>query len=90
MEKVSINLNGPSNQLNPDLWKALKHATTIDPNTVERGGKESFNFLKELHSYKQQYGLGGHAHDLSKWSQSDRAQYSFGRYDPMSHFWFLN
>jgi hypothetical protein len=90
MEKISIDLNGPSTLSNENLWKALKHASEINPNEIERGGKESFHFMKELRSYKGQYGLGGEAYDLSKWSRSDRAQYSFRRSNLMNNFWFQN
>ena len=65
-----------NNKSNENLWKALKHASAINPNDIEHGGKESFDFMKELRSYKEQYGLGGDSHDLSKWSRSDRAEYS--------------
>jgi hypothetical protein len=90
MDKISIDLNQQSNQLNTNLWKALKHASTINPNEIERGGKETFNFMKELRSYKGQYGLGGDAYDLSKWSKSDRAVYALGRHNPFQDFWFFN
>jgi len=87
MDKKSIDLNEQSNS---NLWKALKHASTINPNDIEHGGKESFDFMKELRTYKAQYGLGGDSYDLSKWSRSDRAAYSLGRRNPLQGFWFFN
>jgi len=89
MDKISIDLNEESTNLNPNLWKALKHAASINPNEIEHGGKESFDFKKELRSYKGQYGLGGNSHDLSKWSKSERAVYKFGRRNPFGGFWFF-
>jgi hypothetical protein len=89
MDKISIDLNQQSNQLNPNLWKALKHASLINPNEIEHGGKESFDFIKELRIYKGQHGLGGDSYDLSKWSRSDRAAYKLGRRNPFQGFWFF-
>ena len=86
MEQISIDLNGPSTLSNEDLWKALKHAASINANEVER--KETFQFLKELRSYKEQYGLGGYSHDLRKWSQSERDRYSFRRFNRFDNLWF--
>lgn len=83
MENRSIDLQQPSDE---PLGKALKHAASIDPNTVEHGGKESFEFLRELRAYKNKYGLGGEAYDLSKWSRSDRAQFALHR--PIHNTWF--
>ncbi|CAF2761310.1 unnamed protein product [Rotaria sp. Silwood2] len=79
MDKISIDLNEKSND---KLMKALKHASQIDRNNLEYGDKESFDFLKELRSYKVNYGLGGDAHDLSKWSRNERAVYSYRRFNP--------
>ncbi|CAF3907382.1 unnamed protein product [Rotaria sp. Silwood1] len=78
MDKIIIDLNNKSND---KLMKALKHASQIDRNNLEYGDKESFDFLKELRLYKEKYGLGGDAHDLSKWSRSKRAAYSYGRFN---------
>jgi len=50
-------------------------------NHLEYGEKESFNFLKELRLYKEEHGLGGDSHDISKWSRSERAAYSYDRLD---------
>jgi hypothetical protein len=88
MEKISIDLKGQSTLSNEDLWNALKHADSINPNEVEHGGKESFQFLKELRSYKEQYGLGGYSHDLRKWSRSERDRYSFKSSNPLNNLWF--
>jgi hypothetical protein len=44
--------------------------------------------MKELRSYKEQYGLGGDSHDLSKWSRAQRADYALGRQNPFVGFWF--
>jgi len=87
MDKISIDLNQQSTNLNPNLFKALKHAAAINPNEVARGGKESFDFKKELRSYREQYGLGGDSHDLSKWSKSDRDAYKLGHRNPFGGFW---
>ena len=88
MEKNVIDLNVKPEKSKEELWKALKHAADIDRNEIEHGGKESFDFMKELRLYKEQYGLGGDAHDLSKWSRADRDEYKFGNLNPFAGFWF--
>lgn len=88
MENTTIDLKNKPANMTDKLWNALKHATTIDPNHLEEGEPESFDFLSELLDYKIQYGLGGDFHDLSKWSRRDRAVYSFGRFNPFSGFSF--
>ncbi|CAF3668383.1 unnamed protein product [Rotaria sordida] len=85
MDKISIDLNQKSND---KLMKALKHASEIDRNNLEYGDKESFDFLKELRSYKEDYGLGGDAHDISKWTRSERAAYSYQHFNPFENLFF--
>lgn len=88
MDKITIDLNEQPKNMKSNVWVALKHASTIDPNNIE-GDKESFDFLKELRLYKSQYGLGGDAHDLSKWSKADRAPYEYGNHNRFRGFWFF-
>ena len=53
---------------------------------------ESFEFIKELNDYQNQYSeLGGDAHDLRQWSASRRDLFSFDRIeqdDYQRNFWF--
>jgi len=70
MEKISIDKS------NDKLLNALKHAS--ENTEVEYGNKETFDFMNELRLYKRNYpGMGGDSHDLSKWSRTERADYSF-------------
>jgi len=85
MENISVDFNGKANE---KLSNALKHAASIDKNDIEHGDPESFDFMKELRTYKEKHGLGGDAHDLSKWSRAQRAAYSYGRFDPFDGFCF--
>lgn len=89
MEKITIDLNEQPKNINLNLWNALKHAASINPNEIEHGGKESFDFLKELRTYKGQYGLGGDAHDLSKWSKNQRTAYEYGNNNRLGGIWFF-
>lgn len=66
---------------NKSLWKSLKQAAEIEEKGIDCGDKESFDFLNELLIYKRKYpGMGGDAYDISKWSKSERAAYSFNRF----------
>ena len=87
MEKVSIDFNKKSDQFNEKLWNTLKHAAQIDKDNIDYDGEESFDFMKELHSYRKKYGLGGDSHDLSKWTRSERNAYAYGRFDRLGNFW---
>lgn len=80
MENISIDLDHPPTNEKAQLWRALKHASTIDPNNLEHGEKESFDFLKELRLYTEDYGLGGDSHDLRKWTRAERHEYSLDRF----------
>jgi len=85
MKNRTIDFNRPSNADKQQFWTALKHASTIDPDHLEEGEKESFDFLKELRLYTEEYGLGGDAHDLRKWTRAERDEYSRDR---IRNFWF--
>ncbi|CAF0915420.1 unnamed protein product [Adineta steineri] len=88
MEKTSIDFKKKPASFDQDLWNALKHAASIDKDEIDCGDTETFDFMKELRSYKGQYGLGGDAHDLSKWTRSDRAAYSLDRFNTLDSLWF--
>lgn len=85
MKNYTIDFDQPPNTEKKQLWTALKHASVIDPDRLDHGEKESFDFLKELRLYTEEYGLGGDTHDLRKWTRSEREEYS---HDRIRHFWF--
>jgi hypothetical protein len=83
MENIRIDVN----EKDDILSKALKHAAGISKNAY----KESFDFMKEFGLYSiNNPGLGGHSHDLRKWSKTQRNLYSFDNMDEDSEedFWF--
>ena len=89
VDKIRINLDEKCNKKDQDIWQALKHASGIKKNAY----RESFDFMKELNLYSKNHpGLGGHSHDLRKWSKTQRNLYSFDNIDPDNvdedSFWF--
>ncbi|UJR14865.1 hypothetical protein I4U23_001850 [Adineta vaga] len=87
IDKIRIDLNAKPDDKDKDIWEALKHAAQIKRTSY----KESFNFLKELELYSKMHpDLGGHSHDLRKWSKTKRQSYSFDNMDdePVDNFWF--
>ena len=65
----------------------MRLAMSIEKNGTDVGDKkETFDFIKELETYRHRYGLGGDYHDLSKWSKHQREQYSFDRPDFLRRF----
>lgn len=86
IDKKRIDLNVKPDEQDEEIWEALKCAARIKKTAY----KESFNFLKELEIYSKTYpDLGGHSHDLRKWSKTRRNMYSFHKMDdePMGNFW---
>ncbi|CAF1434946.1 unnamed protein product [Adineta ricciae] len=86
IDKNRIDLNVKSDEQDEEIWEALKCAARIKKTAY----KESFNFLKELEIYSKMYpDLGGHSHDLRKWSKTRRNMYSFDNMDdePVGNFW---
>jgi len=87
VDNVRIDLNEKPNKKDAGIWQVLKHAAGIRKNAY----KESFDFMKELGLYSiNNPGLGGHSHDLRKWSKAQRKPYLFDNMDEDSdeHFWF--
>ena len=88
-EKVRLDLTQQPVNIDQGLWLALVQGHTIKKARYH----ESFQFLKELHRYRENFpSLGGNAHDLRKWSRTRRAIYSFGNEeeddDDEANFWF--
>jgi hypothetical protein len=88
IDNIRVDLNAKADKKDEDIWEALKHAIKIKKN----GYKESFDFMKELNLYsKNNPSLGGHSHDLSKWSKTQRNLYLFDNNDDDENdgsFWF--
>ena len=88
-ENKSIDLDDKTAKVDKKLSSAMKHAVQIGQSGIDDGETESFDFLEELQSYKQTHGsMDGDSHDLSKWSKSDRAEYSYDRLRFDDDLWF--
>ncbi|CAF1147992.1 unnamed protein product [Adineta steineri] len=86
MDQITIDLNKKHDEEDEEIWQALKHASGISKHAF----KESFNFLKELDLYTKAYpDLGGHSHDISKWSKTRRSAFLSDSMDdePVGSFW---
>lgn len=87
-EKIRFDFTQQPANINQGLWLALVQGHAIKKTRYH----ESFQFLKELNRYRENFpSLGGNAHDLRKWPRARRLIYSFDNEDDDSDeasFWF--
>ena len=88
MEGKTIDLNAAPSEGQKELWNAMKQAVEVEKKGIDHATKESFDFMNEVQIYKRAHGMGGDSHDISKWSKSERSQYSLSRYETGRGWWF--
>ena len=87
IDNMRLNFNAKGTHLDGNLLRALEQANK----TKRTSFHESFNFLRELDSYAENYAdMGGSSHDLRKWPKARRQLYALADADgeDSTDFWF--
>ena len=88
IDNMRLNFNAKATHLDDNLLRALEQANK----TKRTSFHESFNFLRELDSYAENYpDMGGSSHDLRKWPKTRRQLYTLANDasdEDSTDFWF--